>query len=117
MADDAVDISTFALTNESRKEFVDTYKGKLFQHHILHGINSHLKLQQVPLNEYGVPVAILEVDDGSKWTPHVMKYTNVDIVKHNYRIKFTESCNCQFNVELLHPGAKSNNDLMVIKVC
>ncbi|CAG2232790.1 unnamed protein product [Mytilus edulis] len=114
--DDAVDISTFALTNESRKEFVDTYKGKLFQHHILHGINSHLKLQQVPLNEYGVPVAILEVHDGSKWTPHVMKYTNVDIVKHNYRIKFTESCNCQFNVELLHPGANSNNDLMVIKV-
>ncbi|CAC5403103.1 unnamed protein product [Mytilus coruscus] len=114
--EDPIDISTFALTNESRKEFVDIYKEKLIHHHILNGINIHLKLQQVPLNEYGVPVAILEVHDGSKWIPEVMKYSSVDIVKTIYRIKFTESCNCQFNVELVQPGTTSNNGLMAIKV-
>lgn len=110
------EITQFNLSDAKHRHFVQIYREKLFHLHHIEGIYVELMLTQVPLNTYGVPVVILERHGGNKWNPRLLTYTLVDIFKGLYRIKFTQTCNCQFTIQLRQRGDVANNDSITIEV-
>ena len=99
------------LSADEEEHFRNREKDKILHRHLLDGINVILQLTDVPLNTYGIPVALLQVHDGAKWIPD-MSHT-INILKHKYRIKFTATCNCYFNLQIRH-GTETDN--MTIQV-
>ena len=104
------------MSNVNKENFTAEYRTKLMVAYQNRGLSISLRLASVPNNLYNVPVAILEVHVGSRWIPRMS--IDINPAKEMYRIRFTETCSCQFLMELhqVHPNGSHLHDSMTFEV-